>query len=109
ACGRPNPIAWEILRDFADAYVSCPDYVSALGMRILAAPLGEDRKIVSGESGAVGVGLLSLLMRDGGCSEIRRKLNLDSNSLVLFFSTEGDTDPDNYRRVVWDGRCPLPG
>ncbi|MCL6477000.1 MAG: diaminopropionate ammonia-lyase [Peptococcaceae bacterium] len=108
ACGEPSPIAWEILRDFTDMFISCPDCVAARGMRMLASPAGNDRRIVSGESGAVGIGLLSLLMQDEGCAEIRRKLNLGGDSVVLVFSTEGDTDPVNYRRIVWDGRCPMP-
>ena len=28
---------------------------------------------------------------------------LDENSVVLCFNTEGDTDKENYRRIVWDG------
>ena len=27
----------------------------------------------------------------------------DENSKVLLFSTEGDTDPDRYKSIVWDG------
>lgn len=108
ACGLPNPIAWEILRDFADMYVTCPDSVAARGMRILANPLAADRKIVSGESGAVGTGLLSVFMQDEECTSLRRQLQLDQDSVVLLFSTEGDTDPENYRRVVWDGLHPTP-
>ena len=57
ACGEPNIIGWEILRDYSDGYLSCPDYVSARGMRILASPLKGDNQIISGESGAVGVEL----------------------------------------------------
>ena len=30
-------------------------------------------------------------------------LGLDETSRVLFFSTEGATDKENYRRIVWDG------
>ena len=31
---------------------------------------------------------------------------LDENSVVLFFSTEGDTDRENYKQIVWDGKYP---
>ena len=27
---------------------------------------------------------------------------------VLLFSTEGDTDPENYRNIVWGGAYPTP-
>ena len=35
--------------------------------------------------------------------DFRDQLGLDGSSRVLLFSTEGDTDPAYYRRVVWDG------
>ncbi len=104
ACGEPNPITWEILRDFASLYVSCPDYVSARGTRILANPIGEDKKVISGESGSVGIGLFSVLMKKPQFQELRDSIGLNEESVVLFFNTEGDTDPENYRKIVWDGK-----
>ena len=103
ACGEPCTIAWDILRTHASAFLSCPDWVSARGMRMLAAPLPGDPAVVSGESGAVGIGALSVLREDPVYSELYKALELDENSRVLLFSTEGDTDPDQYRRIVWDG------
>jgi diaminopropionate ammonia-lyase len=108
ACGEPNTVAWGILRDYSDMFFSCPDYVAARGTRILANPLGDDPRIVSGESGSVGVGLLSLLLEREECREAVRLLGLGSDSRVVFISTEGDTDPVGYRRIVWDGLCPTP-
>ena len=35
---------------------------------------------------------------------LRKALQLDGNSRVLLFSTEGNTDPERYERIVWDGR-----
>ena len=32
------------------------------------------------------------------------KLGLDSHSVVLVISTEGDTDVKHYREVVWEGK-----
>lgn len=107
ACGEPIPVGWEILRDFSYAFCTCPDYVTARGMRILANPLGEDKKIISGESGAVGTGLLSLLMQDNRLSEVKNKLQLNKDSIILLFSTEGSTDPVNYRKILWDGKYEL--
>ncbi len=103
ACGEPNTISWDVLRDYSDGYLSCPDYVAARGMRILAAPLKGDPQIVSGESGAVGIGVISLLMEREEYSELRKELCLDENSIVLVISTEGDTDPIKYKEIVWDG------
>lgn len=104
ACGEPNTVTWEILRDFAKAYVSCPDYVAAKGMRVLANPVGNDQKVVSGESGAVGLGLVDLLLEREELKELKSKLKLDENSVIICFSTEGDTDPEHYNKIVYDGK-----
>ena len=101
ACGEPNIISWDILRNHVDAFVSCPDWVSVKGMRMLAAPLKGDPAVCSGESGAVGMGVISAIMEDDYYRELREALGLDGSSQVLMFSTEGDTDPDKYRRIVW--------
>ena len=106
ACGEPNTISWDILRNHVDAFLSCPDWVSARGMRMLAAPVKGDPAVTSGESGAVGMGALSAIMEDQGYKELREALGLDEGSKVLMFSTEGDTDPDRYRKIVWDGEYP---
>ncbi len=106
ACGEPNTIGWDILRNHADAFTACPDWVSAKGMRMLAAPLRGDPAVISGESGAVGMGVIAALMEDPVYAELKKALELDRNSNVLLFSTEGDTDPENYRKIVWDGAYP---
>ena len=77
-------------------------------MRVLGAPLKGDRPVVSGESGAVPAGLLFTVMADEEMAELRAAMGLDNNSRVLMFSTEGDTDKENYRRIVWDGGCEKP-
>lgn len=106
ACGEPSTTSWGVLKDYAEAFVSCPDYVAARGMRILANPLGSDPQIVSGESGAVGLGLVSLLAESKMLNVMKEMLKLNQDSKILMISTEGDTDPENYRKVVWDGAYP---
>ena len=106
ACGEPNTIGWDILRNHVTAFLSCPDWVSAKGMRMLASPVKGDPRVISGESGAVGMGVISTLMQDDDYKELREALELDRYSKVLMFSTEGDTDPDKYKQVVWGGEYP---
>lgn len=106
ACGEPCSIGWNVLRDYADNFISCPDYMAAQGMRILASPVKGDQQIISGESGAAAFGCVTEIMRDPKYGDIREKLGLNENSRVLFFSTEGDTDKENYRSIVWDGAYP---
>ena len=109
ACGEANVIAFEILRDYAEAFVACPDPVAARGMRLLGNPLRGDGAVVSGESGAVTAGLVSFLMADERQRPLREALGLGADASVLLFSTEGDTDPARYRSIVWDGEFPTVG
>lgn len=103
ACGEPNIISWDILKNHSAFFVSCPDWVSAKGMRMLGAPVKGDPQVISGESGAVGMGLIATLMTEPEYAELKQAIGLDENSRVLMFSTEGDTDPENYRKIVWGG------
>lgn len=106
ACGEPSTIAWKVLENYADAFISCPDEISAKGMRILGNPMGTDVRVISGESGAVGIGIIAELMTNPELNLLKEQLNLDKDSNVLFFSTEGDTDKTGYRNIVWDGKFP---
>lgn len=106
ACGEPCSIGWNVLRDYADNFISCLDYMAAQGMRILGSPVQGDPRVVSGESGAAAFGCVSEIMRDPKYADVRKKLGLNQDSRVLFFSTEGDTDQENYRSIVWDGAYP---
>ena len=106
ACGEGNAIAWDILKNHAQFFVSAPDWVASRGMRVLAVPLKGDTKVISGESGAVTTGLLFTLLRNAEYVDFREALGLNSDSVVLLFSTEGNTDPEKFRDVVWDGEFP---
>ncbi|AZS49890.1 diaminopropionate ammonia-lyase [Entomomonas moraniae] len=107
ACGEPNTISWPIIRDNTDCFISTPDYFAADGMRILAAPLRGDSAIVSGESGAIGTGLLYHIMKEPKYQGLKEQLKLDQTAHVLLVSTEGNTSPDIYEDVVWLGRQQL--
>ena len=106
-CGEPCLTTWGILRDLPAFYAACPDFVTAKGMRTLACPMGSDPKITSGESGAVGLGLLALLMERDDLSEVRELIGFGKDSVVLLISTEGDTDPVGYYDVIYNGKCPI--
>lgn len=101
ACGDPSIISWEILRDYADVFVACPDEVAARGMRVLGNPLNGDDRVVSGESGAVTLGMLVNLIEQPELAALKKDLHIDSDARILLFSTEGDTDPEMYRNIVW--------
>lgn len=102
ACGVPNERAYRILINTAYAAFSCNDAIAALGMRVLGNPVGDDRKIISGESGAVTLGLLHYLFM-AYPRFAQEHLQLDKKSRILLINTEGDTDKQRYRDIVWKG------
>lgn len=108
ACGEPCSISWDILRDHADHFLSVPDYVAAQGMRVLGAPLPGDPQVISGESGAATLGLVTEVLRRKDLAPLKEALGLGKASRILCFSTEGDTDRENYRNILWDGLWPHP-
>ncbi len=103
ACGEPNTISWDILKNHVDTFIATPDWAAARGMRMLAAPIKGDTPVTSGESGAAPFGTLACIMCMDEYKELREHLGLDENSRVLLFSTEGDTDPERYESIVWGG------
>jgi len=103
ACGEPNTISWDILKNHVKVFLAAPDWVAAQGMRMLAAPVKGDAPITSGESGAAPFGALTVLMTDPDYAALRKEIGLSADSRVLLFSTEGDTDPDRYKNIVWKG------
>lgn len=103
ACGEVNITGFQVLKNYSKVFVSAPNYVAANGMRVLGNPLREDNKVISGESGAVTLGLVYELMTNPEYKELKESIGLDKNSKVLLFSTEGDTDPDKYTEIVWEG------
>jgi len=101
ACGEPSHIGWDILKSATNAFLMCSDNVARRGMKILGNPLEGDQRIVSGESGAVTLGALFDILSNKEFYKIKEELSLTKDSNVLLFSTEGDTDPDAYREIVW--------
>ncbi|MFQ5400699.1 MAG: diaminopropionate ammonia-lyase [Anaerolineae bacterium] len=108
ACGEPSPLAWDVLWECADVFAAAPDYVAAKGMRVYGVPLKGDPFIVAGESGAVTLGALMYIMELPDYAQLRSQLQLGSDSQVLLVNTEGNTDPDYYRQVAWEGAQAVP-
>ena len=108
ACGSPNIVAWDLLKNHSFCFLSCPDWIAARGMRMLGVPLRGDPTVISGESGAVNMGAIAAIMEYDEYKDLRKALDLDKSSVILTFSTEGNTDPNYFRRIVWDGVAPVP-
>ncbi|MBQ9155981.1 MAG: diaminopropionate ammonia-lyase [Eubacterium sp.] len=106
ACGVPCTIGWNELNRYAENFASIPDWVAAKGMRILGNPAGDDPRVISGESGASTTGFVCEILQNASLEELKKTIGLDEKSVVLCISTEGDTDKENYRSIVWDGKYP---
>jgi diaminopropionate ammonia-lyase len=107
ACGEPNPVTWPILKDCSGLFASVDDKVSATGMRLLGNPLAGDPAVTSGESGAITTGLLYLMATHPEGIKAAKEVGLNEESVVLLFNTEGDTNPERYRQIVWEGKLAL--
>jgi diaminopropionate ammonia-lyase len=104
ACGEPNTTSWDILKNHVSIFTTATDGVAADGMRMLGAPCKGDPQVISGESGAPPFGVLAAIMTKPELADLKAALKLDENSEVLLFSTEGDTDPERYKEIVWEGK-----
>ena len=102
-CGEACTIGWNELEKRADAFISMPDEIAARGMRILGNPTGTDVRVISGESGAAGLGFAATVLMNENLAELKELLGLDADSRILCISTEGATDVAGYRKIVWDG------
>ena len=104
ACGEPNITSWDILKNHVACFISAEDIIAARGMRMLNAPLKGDSQVTSGESGAAPFGALATVMMSDEYKDLRKELQLDGDSRVLLFSTEGDTDPQRWRNIIWEAQ-----
>lgn len=95
AAGRTSPLAWEILREGADAFITIADRFAPAAMTMLARDAS--MPLVAGESGAAGLaGVLATLADASACDRI----GLDAGSDLLLIASEGATDPAIYIRIV---------
>ena len=96
-CGTPCRVTWPAIRDKASFFCACDDVITAEGMRAYANPIGSDKAITAGESGAVTFGLVNRILQD---ETIRNLFRIRNDSVILLINTEGDTDPEGYRNIV---------
>ena len=103
-CGSVSSISWNILKSGLDGSISISDYLSEQAMILLGNPRNGDYSIISGESGASGLGALIGLMESEVYSSYQHEINLNEELTILLFNTEGDTDEQNYKRILKQSR-----
>ena len=97
SCGEPSEIAWPILDDEAEDFITIPEDIVAPAVRILARPPFGDQAIEAGESAVAGLCALLCAARQDG---LREKLGLDSQSSVVLIGSEGVTDQAIYDQIL---------
>lgn len=94
SCGEVSLLAWEILKNRANHFITIDDICVSPTMQLLAS---NSTPIISGESAVAGLSGFLLAAEN---ESLREELNIDNNSRVLCFGTEGDTDEDAYTKAV---------
>ena len=99
-CGTVSTEAWKILRYGIYGALSISDSLMEEAVRVLAHPLKNDIKIISGESGASPLAALIGLLKSTEYDDFRRAIKLNNRSNILLINTEGDTDSVNYEQIL---------
>lgn len=97
SCGEPSPMAWQILAQEAEDFLTIPDAIVAPTVRLLARPIGDDPAVEAGESAVAGLAALIAARQDTALSA---KLGLDATSRVLLIGSEGVTDPEIFASIM---------
>lgn len=96
-CGRVSPVAWRVLSQGAQFFMTVPDSVVSHCMRLLASSPYGDPRVVAGESAIAGLAGLLHVVKD---EQARRQLGLSPESRILLLGTEGATDPHVYKQLI---------
>lgn len=99
-CGIPSASAWEILKNAVDAAIAIEDNFAVEAIRELYYSREEDPRIMAGESGAGGLAGFIAIMKDERFKPLKEFLGINEKSRILFFNTEGATDPPNFQRII---------
>lgn len=99
-CGTVSLNAWPLNRDRIALALAVSDEYSRQGMRQYFRPVGDDPRIISGESGAAGLGALLAMTNEKSLKEAATRAGIGADSVILLFNTEGDTDPEHFESVV---------
>jgi diaminopropionate ammonia-lyase len=97
SCGEVSALAWPVLAAGAEDFMTIGDDRALDTVRFLADGAGGDAPLVAGETGVAG---LAGLRAVAGDPALRAALALGPASRVLVIGSEGDTDPDIYRRIA---------
>lgn len=97
SCGEPSLLAWEIIEQTANGFMTIPESLVAPAVYALAKGKTGDPKIEAGESAVAGfIGLICA----ASDPDMRDKLKLDHHSRALVIGSEGVTDPHVFSAIM---------
>lgn len=91
-CDSPSLVSFPVLQSGMNAFVSLSERWATQAVREF-----HRHGIVSGETGAAGLGALLAVLHEDDAKEL---LGISSTSRVLVFSTEGATNPELYESIL---------
>jgi len=94
SCGEVSLLAWDIIKNSVSAFLSISDETIGLTMKLLA---NNSEPIIAGESAVAGLAVFLISIND---EKIKNELDINEESTILFFSTEGDTDEEIYKELI---------
>lgn len=97
ACGEVSLLAWDILTQGCNDFMTVSESSVAPTMQLLARPMPGDSAIEAGESAVAGLAALITACHD---ETMKAALGIDEHSRVYIIGTEGATDPEVYERLV---------
>lgn len=95
-CATPSAGAWNLIKNGTDVSLKIEDKYSKLAIRELYFPNGTDKKIMAGESGVAGLAGLITIMKESKFAFLKKELNINQNTNILFINTEGVTDEASF-------------
>ncbi len=97
SCGEPSEIAWSVLSDISQDFLTIPESVVAPAVRMLANSENAETRIEAGESAVAGLcGLICAAVQ----GDLRGILNLVDQSVVVLIGSEGVTDPEIFEKIL---------
>ncbi|USG62505.1 diaminopropionate ammonia-lyase [Sneathiella marina] len=97
SCGEPSDMAWSILKEEAQDFMTITDEVVVPTLRLLKSPVGTDPVVEAGESAVAGLAATILASRR---EELRDALEMDGNSVIVVVGSEGITDPAVHAELM---------
>jgi len=97
ACGEVSALAWEILKNGADDFLTLSEDTIAPTMQFLEKGYGNTPSIEAGESAVPGLAAAMIASQN---DEMAQTLGLSKDSHVLVIGTEGATDPELYQQLI---------